>query len=234
MRRVGDSWPQPMRDSLAALISTGASYREIAIALHKQFPDEPKKSRSAIIGKADRMGIRSDKPAASKGGMPKQPRSAPFRRPASRTAVSAGLPPVTFRDAPATLRAVNSPLSLASEKKRYSADQIVERKKGYLRDIVESNPLTSRPVAECDKGTCQWPTSNDIRCMEVCGAAAMIGAYCERHAKVAYRVMPTIKRNRTFGKNDVEYKSIGLDQPFRRSTDADIDALLSRIAVDGI
>ena len=43
--------------------------------------------------------------------------------------------------------------------------------------------------------------------MEVCGAPSTCGAYCDRHAQVAYRVMPTKRRNRGYHKDDQEFRN---------------------------
>lgn len=49
---------------------------------------------------------------------------------------------------------------------------------------------------------CKWPTE-----VGECTEIAAIGAYCECHAKLAYRTMPTVKRNAVFTKKDEEWRS---------------------------
>jgi hypothetical protein len=48
------------------------------------------------------------------------------------------------------------------------------------------------PAARVCVELCQWPMTNG------CHNEATIGAYCDEHAGIAYRLMPTVKRNRTF------------------------------------
>lgn len=82
--------------------------------------------------------------------------------------------------------------------KRATAENIAERRLGYIPDIVEALPRTSRPINETSRHDCKWPTTHDIRDFMVCGQPATAGAYCAKHARLAYRVMPTVRRNANF------------------------------------
>jgi hypothetical protein len=63
-------------------------------------------------------------------------------------------------------------------------------------NIVEDRPLTSVPVGELKRGQCKWPTNDAAT--EACGASISVGAYCPRHAVIAYQAPPTAKRNALF------------------------------------
>lgn len=63
--------------------------------------------------------------------------------------------------------------------------------------IIEDAPPTSMASADLDyRYQCPWPTSEDAS--QSCGSPVTCGAYCARHAKMAYRVMPTERRQRTY------------------------------------
>jgi len=216
--QADEGWPPEMKAALVEYCSTEMSYSEIAKAINARFPLDPianpaPKTRNSVLGKAYRMGLRDGKPKSYDAAKAKPRKGKGMGRPRKQPA--AGLDPVILRSEsdrgshPAPQRRVlnsNDP-------------KLVERKKGYLPCVIEQHPLTSRPVSECGRECCQWPTSNDIECMEVCGADVEVGAYCVRHAQVAYRIMPTVRRNRSFRKTD-QYQSVGLDNPLtgRRAT----------------
>jgi hypothetical protein len=206
-------WPPEMEAALVKACMTSASYGIITRQLNDAWP-KYQKTRNAVLGKARRMGIDGAKPvlARTRASAQRQRRKPPealgLKRNA-RTSPGTGLAPVVFRDDPAGLRSeAEGRLSYAQHKGRIrGADNIAAAKLGKVPSIVEQAPLTSVPHAECERDVCQWPTTESIACMEVCGAKAEIGAYCARHAQVAYRVMPTVRRNRCYLKDDAEFRS---------------------------
>lgn len=76
-----------------------------------------------------------------------------------------------------------------------------------------------------------WPTSTDVSCMEVCGQRVVAGAYCARHALLAYRTMPTRKRQGTRSKEDMEYARRADGTHQRRELDPDGE-WLNRMILD--
>lgn len=203
-------WSDAKEKRLVELCETTMSYRLIAVQLNSEFPNDRPLSRNAVLGKACRHNLRAGKPqiankAAServrRGRMPKRPA-------ATRNAPTLWLQRCGAKsDQPAVkLRKNSDDASYAVPYARRTPEQIASARLGRLPDIIEEHPLTSKPVTDCERGSCMWPTSADIRCMEVCGAPSEIGAYCARHAAVAYRVMPTRSRNATFGKIDNDHR----------------------------
>jgi len=73
---------------------------------------------------------------------------------------------------------------------------------GYLVDIVETLPSTSVAFFATSKQDCKWPTSNEVREMQVCGAPATMGAYCEHHGLLAYRTLPSPSRQARYFKRE--------------------------------
>lgn len=70
---------------------------------------------------------------------------------------------------------------------------------GFIPQIVEASPETSVLSHDTDPAKhCQWPTSDGARAMHVCGQTIVQGAYCARHAEIAYRQLPTPRRNAGF------------------------------------
>jgi hypothetical protein len=206
------NWPQAMEARLIDLCSNSElSYREIALKLNAEFPKERKVTRNAVLGKASRDGLRDGKPknAASRGGPKVRVAAKGYRHAKRRTRPGTGLAPVLFgAGESAMLRSEGDPGRSRPYSRRLSEGSVAlaERKAGNLPCIVEAQPLTSMARIDTDRSCCQWPTSLDVACMEVCGSEVKIGAYCERHAAVAYRTMPTAKRNRVYQKTDEEYR----------------------------
>lgn len=193
-------WTEDQDEWLKVSCRTAMTYGQLTKAFAEAFPLDPK-SRSSLIARASRKGYNNDKPDSPTPS--KNPRRK--RDPKVRLSKQA-LAPVTFKD-PHGLRDDAEPLLRRSHPHGYrkTKEQIEEAKKGRLPCIVEENPLTSVPFLGADG--CKWPTNNDIRCMEVCGAPTVIGAYCERHGRVAYVTLPTVKRNRIYHKDDTEYRA---------------------------
>lgn len=216
------TWSHEMDVWLEAMCLTKISYTEMAAEFRVAFPRE-RKSRNAILGRAARKGWGLNKPSSENKGVKRRgkrgtrdgvttPKRVYNMRKASRAALmKKATVAVVFKAKanPAMLRhegdrgAANSPTG--SRRRSMNDPVVVERQKGNVPAIIEEQPLTSMPVADCESESCMWPTSEDIHCMEVCGARAEVGAYCARHALVAYRVLPTARRNGVYGKQDAEH-----------------------------
>lgn len=206
------------------------SFSVISQALNTLFPDNPK-SRNAVLGRCARKGWSKTKPVKAhwtNTEQASQTRRASFARTiANRKASNPPMPrkraTIKQETDPRILRAESDPGATRgySRKLSQSDPALKERKKGYLPAIVEEKPLTSVVMIESDRDCCKWPTSEDVRCMEVCGADATVGAYCERHAQLAYRVMPTRKRNRTYLKDNNEHRVRSDGSHSRRDLDVD-------------
>jgi len=67
-------------------------------------------------------------------------------------------------------------------------------------DIIEAVPPTSVPTAQLEPGMCKWPTNKSATA--ACGAPISMGAYCPRHAEMAYRVPPTPCRHALFNRRN--------------------------------
>jgi hypothetical protein len=210
-----DEWPAVMIVRLRELMASSRimSFKEIACQLCEDFPDR-RMTRSAVIGKCRRISLEKDpsttrrdysKPSRGETVLPgrrvRQAKIKPLTEPAPRAFVVQH-PEGVRNDSSLTYKYAG-----LHGFKQLSKEEIKFRKHGRLPDIIEAEPLTSRPVTECEQSACHWPTSSDIRCMEVCGAPAEIGAYCARHASVAYRVMPTAKRNAIYHRDNHEYQA---------------------------
>lgn len=216
-RELNVTWDTDQDDFVIALCKTTESYGEIMKKFNARFP-HAMKTRNAILGRAQRQGWSLNKPkppgytqtaGANQTRKEKYDRTITVRKLEGTFERMKHKPlvPVVFKKAEAVLRDESDPGETRKGRPRkLSANdpKLKERKKGTLPCIIEEQPLTSMAVAECEGG-CMWPTSEDIACMEVCGAAATIGSYCARHAQAAFRVMPTMKRNRVRLKEDVEH-----------------------------
>lgn len=209
-REPHDKWSDARDARLKVLCLTTESYGTITRMLNEEFKDEPKKTRNATLGRASRKGYCKDKPSI-KGERIVRKRKIKYagadtrKRVKSRLEVVLSDQPVTFTGEEEQLRdegdrAIGPRRSRKLKEGDVALDQ---RRKGNLPSIIEQAPLTSVPVTETERGCCMWPTNDDAT--EVCGAEAKVGAYCARHAQVAFRVMPTRKRNRIRGKEDREH-----------------------------
>jgi hypothetical protein len=204
------------------------SYGAIADLLNTEFKDEPRKSRNATLGRATRKGYVTDKPSSGlrngnssnkrkrKVGTIDKRRS--MKRVKSSREVVLTEQPVVFALREEGETGVMPP---RSARLKQGSVELDKRRKGNLPCIVELAPLTSHPVAEVERGGCMWPTSDSIECMEVCGVEAVVGAYCARHAQVAFRIMPTKKRNRVRDKEDREHLVRVDGSHLRGESDAD-------------
>ena len=61
--------------------------------------------------------------------------------------------------------------------------------------FADQEPIDGRlTVVDLTESSCRWPTGNprDLNTFRYCGAAALSGPYCDRHARLAY--MPRLPR----------------------------------------
>lgn len=233
-------WSEEQDAFLKAACETSKSFGEIAKEMNALYPDNAK-TRNAVIGRAGRKGYSEHKPggyvkstAYKKGGVRvtyvRKATKIKYAGQVTRRVRRIELAPVVFKTA---LRDDAEPFLRQSgphTMKRRTAEQIKEARKGHLPCIVEAEPLTSVAIAETECDACKWPTSEDIACMEVCGAPAEYGAYCERHALVAYREMPTRRRNKHYARRGM----IDVEQRLAREQDARIGAMEQETESPGI
>jgi hypothetical protein len=233
-KRVATPWPDDQDAFLKAACLTAKSFGEIRDAFNRQFP-ESCKSRSAIIGRAQRQGYADFKPQSSpykarkrkarKATVPKI--KIPRIKGDKQVKVKEVLAPVVFKE---SLRDDAEPIVRRSGPhtvKRRTPEQIAQARKGHLPCIIEEQPLTSVGIGDTERDSCKWPTSDDIRSLEVCGAPAEIGAYCKRHAMVAYREMPTKRRNQ-------QYSRRGMIEDEQRIKDRDARMIADSVLDDEV
>jgi hypothetical protein len=224
------AWSDEQDDFLKAKCATTLSYAQIAQVFNEAFPNAPK-TRNAILGRATRKGYRASKPHLTLGrtasmtntraaNVARAKRKHPFSE--GRVDLEQKKNRVVFDKAESVLLRQEGVTERGTGRKLGAGDPVViERKKGNLPAVVESTPLTSIPMADACELSCMWPTN--IECTEVCGAKAMVGSYCARHAGAAYRIMPTVKRNRIRHKEDREHL-VRIDGSHKRS-ELDADGL---------
>lgn len=220
----GTVWSVELDAALQEYCKTMLSYSQIAEELNARFPDQ-RKTRNAVLGRSCRKGYRVGKPVSEDASrvdrFSGRPVPVGMLKARARKVVSVRMRNAAKKQAAVVFTGEQDSVLLRQEGDRGIVGRyrkvkslsegdpvLVERKKGTLPSIIEAAPLTSRPFVDCGADTCKWPTSEDITCMEVCGVKATVGAYCDRHARVAYRVMPTAKRNRQYHKDNVDYKSV--------------------------
>ena len=199
----GQEWPEPAIAIMRRVLEGGGSFSTVV----RHLADHGHRfTRNACIGKAKRMGIVSQNTSANT----KAAGLANKRRASERRIV------IAQRQEQNELLREEGTRTLDREpggaggyklpRRSRTSDQIKEdRKPKAITPIVEAAPTTSKPFCDLRKGECRWPTT--IECTEACGAPATIGSYCDKHAQVAYRAMPTPKRNAVITKTqDIDYK----------------------------
>jgi hypothetical protein len=208
-RRTAKKWTDEQNAWLVLKCKTADSFNELATEFNAKFPGE-RKSRNAILGRAHRLKLTADKPCRQQRGRPRPRKKIKSNPMSKRVKIAKVEAPVVFKQTAGSAmlrhegdRAITP--KGGARKMSYADPVVIERRKGNLPAIIEERPLTSVAVALCEKGSCMWPTSEDVTCMEVCGAPVEVGAYCARHAEVAYRVMPTGRRNSVHSKHNVEH-----------------------------
>jgi hypothetical protein len=223
-------WSPEEDEWLRQQCETTASYAMMAAAFVQTF--KFKRTRNAILGRAARRGYAVNKPGYQNRlkGVPKAG-SKGLRKydKMVRVQKKAALAPVVFKDRdPKGLRSDAEPILRRSHPhmvRRATPEEIAERQKGELPCIIEAEPLTSVPFMQADG--CKWPTTEDPRDLHVCGAEREIGAYCTRHARVAYREMPTPRRNRGYtGRGLLETTRKIVDEQVKEFLGGDDDELV--------
>jgi hypothetical protein len=207
-------WSAEQDEFLKQACTTKASYDQIRMDFNREFPDD-RKSRSALIGRARRKGYANGKPPSS-GQAESMVRTKEAMRARGQEMRKSGPKPkpgkamveharrvkaleddVLLRDEN-DMGARNTPKG--STAKRRTKVEIEKAREGRVIAVVDQVNETSVNIHECPDNGCRWPTKDEIGCMEVCGAKATVGAYCGRHAQMAYRVMPTRRRNAEFSR----------------------------------
>lgn len=191
LRVVGrkDEWTAEEDTWLEVQCKAGISYGEMAIKYVEAFGYNVKRTRNSILGRAARKGFGTHKAHQhGKRGLAKVRKQVVVRkepaRPADERELRSDAEPLIRRSHPHMVR-------------RATPEEIERRKLGAaVPCIVEDAPPTSVPFLETDG--CKWPTSEDVRDLHVCGAPKQIGSYCTRHARMAFREMPTPRRNRSY------------------------------------
>lgn len=176
---------------------TSNSFKDIAVLMNAKFGNLHRFTRNSVLGRCSRMnygeGLRT---ARGNGGG--RPAARIKREPNGRKVRVKGNAPVIFKPTSphvGGLRDDNGPRLPSPKRTRATKEQIEARRMGFVSSIVEAAPLTSVSLWECPDGGCKWPTCDDPTAPMVCGSPAVVGAYCERHGRIAYREMPTVSRN---------------------------------------
>lgn len=195
--------------ALKELIDSGLSYGAITIRMRELFPNQTF-TRSSLIGRAHRQQYyTTNKPGGGVGRGNNRPRAFTLGT-NKKVKVDKNLAPVVFKEVKANEQGLRSDdetriprARLLRHRKHVSVtpEELARRRMGSVPSIIEESPLTSKPFFETAHDECKWPTSDDASDLSVCGAPACIGAYCERHGRVAYREMPTVSRNGTMRGN---------------------------------
>lgn len=172
-------WPQAHEEHFRALLSNKGtmSFTDIALDMSEQF--KVRYTRSACIAKAHRLGLAPGRaPYKPKPRKAKKARLVKMKRPDY-------IKHPFLRDD----KRARDPLHLESEK----------RAKGDTSPTfidMRDDTIVGVAYADADVTDCNWPLNDD--CSRVCGAKATVGAYCLAHARIAYRVAPTVRRNERF------------------------------------
>lgn len=234
-----NTWEPEHDAKLTELLAMGLSFAQCRPEMLKAFPSKTW-TRNAILGRAARKGMQSKHARGrDKGyGLAKPVKVKVQENYVRKALVKKASAPVVFKQADPTLLrhegdrgAANSPRG--SRRLGLNDPVVIERKKGTAIAIIEEKPLTSVPVAHCERESCMWPTSEDVACMEVCGARVEVGAYCARHAAVAYRVLPTARRNGVRHKEDREHERRMDGSHHRHALDPDGE-WLTRMIMDEV
>lgn len=194
-------WSVEQDEWLKAQCLTSKSYGAIVLAFNEAFPNN-RKTRSAIMGRASRRGYADHKPHVPQHYGSK-PRKKSNPQPSARMIKlkrnsEPRMVPVVFGEGTQIEFREEGRRLARTQHQRKSATEIEAARRGFLPSIVENAPLTSVLWSECPDNGCRWPTSETP--FMVCGSPAKVGSYCARHGDVAFREMPTLKRNRGYAK----------------------------------
>lgn len=215
----GKDWPDDVVACMKKYMAAGGTYAGLLVKLRNEYGYTT--TRNALIGKAHRLGIVSQNKMKNEDAIKDtlerrkqdrrmQPKTRDERTPMK---VRKQKPVEMLRDD--AKPSGPHPTGHVFRRKR-KLEEIKLARKGHIPAIVESSPDTSKPFGELRRGECKWPTSLDASM--ACGGKATIGPYCDKHAVLAYRIMPTRKRHAVIGKEQ------DIDRIHRALTDAEADA----------
>jgi hypothetical protein len=179
---------------LTHMCTTPASYREISIAFNAKFGTNV--SRSAILGKCNRMGLTPTKTTSKAGGRAHNRPKVRSDRRANAVQMNRKKPTFTFgsltpkQSSPPPARQKDERL-LRDEGDR--GDALGRTKAVNVNEMFDASVETAKSFLELRRGECRWPASSDATM--ACGGTATIGSYCTKHAQIAFRTMPTRSRN---------------------------------------
>lgn len=179
----------------------GTSFGDAAQKMLAAFPRGRKYTRNMVLGRGKRLGIKSTRQHGDAWNTMADERTP---RPAKDKMVRIKKPVPSER----LTETINPPLARsmgAIKRVRLTKEEIAIRRLGHVPQIVEAAPATSKPLFECGDHECKWPTSTDVRSMEVCGAPSTFGAYCDKHGALAYTLAPTRKRHATMKAPQLEH-----------------------------
>jgi len=242
----GQEWPDAVVSTLQTEIPLGMSASKLVDILRTRHAYNT--TRNAIIGKAYRLGLafttRMNNEGAVKAALKARKQD---RRLVPKAPKPKNVKPVEERS---LLRddgsSVPGNTGTTFRRRRRSMQEIEVARKGHIPAIVESAPDTSKPFGDLNRHECRWPTANDASM--ACGARATIGSYCDKHAVLAYRTMPTRKRNASITKvQDIDkgsrydaeadatirhFLSVGITDVPRITGDDAVDAFIAEHVID--
>lgn len=192
----GKDWPDAVVERIRTHMATGGTYRTLLAILREEHGYIT--TRNALIGKAHRMGVQSqntmrnaaairDTHARQKNDRRLVPKQLKIRKPVPETKT--------------LLRADNDPVGKThgdGYRRKHKPEDIARARLGFIPQIVEDAPDITKPFGELKRDECRWPTAHDASM--ACGDRATIGSYCDKHALLAYRTMPTRRRNASIRK----------------------------------
>jgi hypothetical protein len=164
------------------------SYKQMAVDFNSRFGT--RLSRNSILGKCNRMGLRGTKPPATyrqrKGATPT--RKTPFVATRARALAETARPPASASEDLLRRDAGTNRVEAGTRQENKTRTPFA----GI--DSFQDGTAKGKPFLELRRTECKWPVTND--CSWACGNPITIGSYCTKHARIAYRAMPTVSRNR--------------------------------------
>lgn len=218
-----NNWSERALEVLRREVPRGTSYSAISAMILAEAGDE--KSRSAVSGAVFRLGLGEHRPLSvlevARGKAPvlwneetdatllaghaqklsrqefiqlfldKHDRYASWDRIRSRL-TALGATAKIRRD----LASRNSgPSPVKKPKVRFRVDPEIALPSD---EELSQSPVGSVALLETHRSECKYPVGDGVSGLMVCGTRATIGAYCARHAALAYQKMPTVRRNERF------------------------------------
>jgi hypothetical protein len=208
----GRDWPQPVLDDLASLLDAGKSYE--FIRAHMVKAHHYVTTKNALIGKAHRLGLFSrNRMAPAATAALERKKADPRMKPERKKPVPKAKPESSL------LRKEGDPGAKATGYRRLrSQKEIAIARKGYIPPATPSAPSTATSFGDLARHQCRWPCTHDATM--ACGGKATIGSYCDEHAVIAYRTMPTKRRNASIRKEP------DIDRERARAFDAECNAAI--------